>query len=76
MMLEKKQIVTLKNNKIEIVEGVCDTETREKMPQWHHTTLSDISCDWTVGYIAARSIYSIKYSTPFIAHTNIMRVSA
>ena len=31
MMLEKNQIVTLKNNKSEIVGGVCDTERREKM---------------------------------------------
>ena len=32
MMLEKNQIATLKNNKIEIVEEVLDTERRKKMP--------------------------------------------
>ena len=32
MMLEKNQIQTLKINKSGIVEGVCDTERREKMP--------------------------------------------
>ena len=31
MILEKKQIAALKDDKSEIVEGVCDTERREKM---------------------------------------------
>ena len=43
MMLEKNQIATLKNNKSEIIEEVCDTERREKIPQWYNTTLSDLS---------------------------------
>ena len=33
MMLKKNQIETLENSKSEMVEGVCDTERREKMPQ-------------------------------------------
>ena len=32
MMLEKNQIATLTINKSEIVEGVCDTERRDKPP--------------------------------------------
>ena len=32
MMLEKNLTTILKNDKSEIVEGVCDKERREKMP--------------------------------------------
>ena len=44
MMLEKNQIVTLKNDKSEIVEEICDTDKkREKIPPWYHTILSGLS---------------------------------
>ena len=42
-MLEKNQIVTLKINKSEIVEGVYDIERSEKMPPWYHTNRFGLS---------------------------------